>query len=84
MDHIVKNDEDIRYKELSDMIMTIFGEVSNDCLVLHKANLGAQKQILASFQNCGMDYSTGILFNYRLCNKCKRLLDEEVKQKKKK
>ena len=49
LDHIVKNDEDIRYKELSDMIMTIFGEVSNDCLVLQKANLGAQKQILASF-----------------------------------
>lgn len=79
MDHIVKNDEDIRYKELRDMIMTIFGEVANDSLVLQKANRGAQKQILASFQNCGMDHSTGILFNYRLCNKCKRHLDEEVK-----
>lgn len=43
LDHIVRHDSDIQYKELSDMINSIFGEISGECLVLLNANRSAKR-----------------------------------------
>lgn len=82
--HMVRNDENIKYSELSDMISSIFLEVNSECVVLTNANRSAQQHIISSFANCHLEYSTGILFRYRQCNICKQFLDEEVKSNAKK
>ena len=84
LDRLVGHDQNIKFAELGEMISTIFSEVSSESLVLLNANRTARRQITASFENCGLDKTTGILFRYRQCNKCNRFLDEEIKSKKKK
>ena len=82
--HMVRNDENIKYSELSDMICSIFNEVNSESVVLINAYRAAQQQIITSSANCHLEYSTGILFRYRQCNICKQFLDEEVKSNAKK
>ena len=43
LDHIVKNDENIIYSELREMILSIFGEINSECVVLLNANRSAKK-----------------------------------------
>jgi hypothetical protein len=81
---MVRNDQNIKFSELSDMIASIFTEVNSESIVLTNANRSAQQQIISSFANCHLEYSTGILFRYRQCNICKCFLDEEVKSNAKK
>jgi hypothetical protein len=41
--HMVRNDGNIKFNELSDMISSIFVEVNSECIVLTNANRSAQQ-----------------------------------------
>lgn len=45
LSHIVRHDENIMFKELREMIISVFSEYSTECVVLVNANRSAQKQI---------------------------------------
>ena len=65
LERIVGHDKDMRFSDLSEMLLTIFGEVRSEAHVLYKAYSTARAQITNAFENCGQDKTTGILFRYR-------------------
>lgn len=80
LDHMVNKDHEILFKELRDMIVTIFSETSIENQVLMNANRSANQLSIASFDNIGQDVSMGLPFQYRRCLICRRFLDEVQKK----
>lgn len=79
LDHIVKNEENIRFKELKDMIISIFTETAIEFTVLINANRSANQLSISSFDKIGNQVSSGILFRQRQCKLCMKYLDEDLK-----
>jgi len=66
LNHIIqKNDQDIRYSNLSAVIQSIFKETRSENVVIKYACKSAEKLNFLSFENCNMDTSTGILFRFK-------------------
>ena len=83
LDHIVKHDEGIRFTELSDMIRTIFKEASTELIVHQRASMANINTIKASMENVVHLRCVGVSLNSFNCLKCKKALDEEMKDARK-
>ena len=84
LDHIVSHDEDIRFVELSDMIVTIFREVSTELIVHQRAARANINQITANMANAVHLRCVGTSLNEFNCWRCMKALDEEIRDAKKK
>lgn len=65
LNHIVRNNESIIFKELKDMIMSIFSETAIEFEMLKSANRSAHQLSISTFDNIGAEVSLGLLFRYR-------------------
>lgn len=63
LDHLARYDENIKIKDLREMIKAVFIEVNDECVVLMNANRSARKQISSSLQNQVYINSFGLIFN---------------------
>jgi len=79
LDHIVRNEGDIKFQELKTMITSIFTEVGNEFTVLINANRSANQHSVSSFNGIGSDYSSGLLFRQKQCSICHKNLDDGLK-----
>jgi len=68
------------FKELKDMILSIFSETGVEITVLQNANRSANQLSVQSFSNIGSQMSQGILLRYRKCQVCNKYLDDGIKK----
>jgi hypothetical protein len=78
LDHIVHENKNIQYKELREMILTIFTETSLEYEMLKNSNKSAQALSTSEFDHIDRSRSSGLLFRFRQCGVCKKMLDEVV------
>lgn len=76
LDHIVKNNNRIQFKELQDMINAIFSETTLEFSMLKHAKHCANQFTVSTFENEGKYSSRGILFRNKQCKSCNKLLDD--------
>ena len=68
------------FKELKDMILSIFSDTGVEITVLQNANRSANQLSVQSFSNIGSQMSQGILLRHRKCQVCNKYLDDGIKK----
>jgi hypothetical protein len=82
LDDMVKHDKDIKFVELESLVATIFKENATELVVMQRANTANWNQItFAQGQQVNLKSFGIVLQDFRCCQ-CKRILDQEIRDAK--